>query len=369
MIEEPAPRPWAPDKAKHGKGKDSPSLMHLGPGLYTRRVLHDPPVRADTVSNQPFNMTHFRLFHYFENDIAAYIRHLHPGFEDLAKLFINNALHNQYLMEELLAYSAAHLSTYAKASERDMYIEESMKLQTRALALYNQAAPQMSEKTCLPMFLYSSLLSHHIIYDVGLNMHNDLGVAIGWLTHSIGIHRGLILLAKAAWPIMSDEVKEICTRSCHRDSNPVPSSSNPGTECQDLLARLRSTELDKEEMEDLCTTVDLLQDRFGAAYTNNSHTTWAVIQDWLDAIPPGYVDLLNKRKPEALVVLAYFSVLLQGASAHWFVNDLGPRLARLVSENLGPEWADWLRWPNIATGNIASVPIAPEPANSYGLLF
>src|SRR5687767_4877663 len=158
VAEMPAPRPWNPDKSQDVDLKSgSPSVLHLGPGLYTRRVLHNPPVRLDSVHNQPFNMLHIRLFHYFEHDMAAFVSKLHPGFDALAKLFVDNALQNHYLMEELLAYTAAHMSTHVQV-DRDVYLNEAMKLQTRALALYNGAAPQVSKETCLPMFLYSSLL-------------------------------------------------------------------------------------------------------------------------------------------------------------------------------------------------------------------
>jgi hypothetical protein len=308
-------------------------------------------------------MLHIRLFHYFEHDMAAFVSKLHPGFDALAKLFVDNALQNHYLMEELLAYTAAHMSTHVQV-DRDVYLNEAMKLQTRALALYNGAAPQVSKETCLPMFLYSSLLSHHIVFDVGLNMQDNLEVAIQWLLHSIGIHRGLLALGQTCWPMLTEEIKETLIRACHRDDQPVPSTDRAGTECQDLLVRLKSTGIRSPNLDILCNTVEILQDRMNAIKPDNTHSTWSVIQDWLVAIPEGFVELLNQRKPEALVILAYFCVLLHRAEEHWFVGDLGARLCRLVTMHLGPLWADWLKWPNTETGNLH-----PIPAGSYGLMF
>ncbi|KAK0383693.1 hypothetical protein NLU13_9604 [Sarocladium strictum] len=363
VADMPVPRPWNPDQPHDGTARSGSPSLHLGPGLYTRRVLHNPPIRLDSTDSQPFNMLYFRLFHYFEHDMSAFLTKLHPGFDELAKLYVYHSLRNHYLMEELLAYSAAHMSTHVQV-DRDMYVQEAMKMQTRALALYNGISPQVSKETCLPMFLYSSLLSHHIVFDVRSNMQDDLGVAIGWLTHSIGIHRGLMALGQTAWPMLTQETKDVLTRACHREDGPVPSSDCPGTECQSLLARLRASGVKPPALDHLCATVELLQDRMSAIKPGDTHSTWSVIQDWLVAIPEEYIDLLKERNPEALVVLGYFCVLLHRAAEHWFVEDLGARLARMITSYLGPIWAEWMRWPNIVTGNLH-----PIPAGSYGLLF
>lgn len=371
VSEMPAPRPWDGEAGKKcdevklaSSSTDSPKP--LGPGLYTRRLLHNPPIRPDASLTGPrFGMVHLRLFHYFEHDISGYIEHLHPGFDEVVPMFVNNALENQYLMEQLLAYSAAHRSTTTTDMKaRGVYLAEAMKLQTRALALYNAAVPRLSVETCLPMFMYSSLLSHHIVFDVGVNMHDDIDTAISWLTHSIGIHRGLMALAQAAWPSLSKDTQDKLTRTCQRDNMPVPNHGDAGAECDGLLARLRMSGLSEPDLGYLCTTVEITQDRLDAGQPHNSHFTWAVIQDWLVAIPEGYVQLLKHKKPEALVVLAYFSVLLHRAEGHWFVNDLGKRLTYVVSTYLGPLWKEWLAWPNSVTGQTPQV--SPE---TFGLLF
>jgi hypothetical protein len=290
----------------------------------------------------------------------------YPAFDEAVPYFMRTSLTTPYVMEQLLAYAAAHKSTKDPAN-RPWLLEEAMRLQTRALATYNSVEPRLSEETYLPMFLYSSLLAHHIVFDITSYMKNDLGSAIGWMSHSIAIHRGLMTMAREAWPWFLEEAKDVFSRACRREAEPIPTSGVTRNECQLLLARLRaSATLKSPAMDDLCLAVELLQDRFDAAAGSpgDMHSSWAVLQDYMSVIPTGYVDMLNRHEPEALVVFAYFAVLLHRAAEHWFVNDLGMRLVRLVSENLGPTWAEWLVWPKSETGLSAQ-----PPAATFGLLF
>lgn len=42
-----------------------------------------------------------------------------------------------------------------------------------------------------------------------------------------------------------------------------------------------------------------------------------VVQEWPVRLPVGYVDLLEQRRPEVLVILAYYGVLLHRARDYW----------------------------------------------------
>ncbi len=68
-------------------------------------------------------------------------------------------------------------------------------------------------------------------------------------------------------------------------------------------------------------------------------------QEWLVRVSGEYISLLARRQPEALVVLAYYAVVLHRAREHWIVRDVGEALIRAVGSYLGRYWADWLDWP------------------------
>jgi len=63
---------------------------------------------------------------------------------------------------------------------------------------------------------------------------------------------------------------------------------------------------------------------------------------WPITISAEYTELLNERKPEALIVMAYFSILLHTRRSFWAVGDAGKFLLTAVEEFLGDAWAEWL---------------------------
>jgi hypothetical protein len=61
--------------------------------------------------------------------------------------------------------------------------------------------------------------------------------------------------------------------------------------------------------------------------------------------PLSFVDALRERQPEALVILAYYGILLSKCRDFWVVGNAGRRLVRLVASNLSPEWGRYMELP------------------------
>ena len=66
---------------------------------------------------------------------------------------------------------------------------------------------------------------------------------------------------------------------------------------------------------------------------------------WPINVSAEYTDLLHQRKPEALVVMAHFSILLHCRRSYWAVGEAGSFLLAAIEEYLGEEWAQWLLIP------------------------
>lgn len=311
-----------------------------------------PSSTSSYKDEERFSMLHLRLLRHFENDLYESEKHMHPGFDSLLNLYVDCGWTTPYLLEEILAYAAAHRSTLLPSS-RQLLLHESKRLQTRALTEYNRQAPVLSHETCVPMFLFVSLLSHHLIFEASLGVQDDMDSALEALTHSIGIHRGLISIAKEAWPMFSEDIRQQFLLTCQREYMPRPSGPDSKKECGALLARLDTAAMDSKSRSSCRETVVILQDRFDSISMHDTHSMWAAVQDWLVAIPQDYVEQLKQGQPEALVVLAHFAVLLHYVAEHWFVGDLGVRLVRLINGHLGPAWAEWMAWP---TGETLQTP-------------
>jgi hypothetical protein len=65
---------------------------------------------------------------------------------------------------------------------------------------------------------------------------------------------------------------------------------------------------------------------------------------WLIIIPPAYTELLVQRKPEALLILAHFALILHKLRAGWIVGDAGQQLILAVEAHLEASWHEALSW-------------------------
>ncbi|KAM0715456.1 hypothetical protein Q7P37_008954 [Cladosporium fusiforme] len=61
--------------------------------------------------------------------------------------------------------------------------------------------------------------------------------------------------------------------------------------------------------------------------------------------PSHFSRLLKRRNPQALVILAYYTVLLDLLDSRWWVHGWGRRVLRDVVGSLGDEWKSWIEWP------------------------
>lgn len=67
---------------------------------------------------------------------------------------------------------------------------------------------------------------------------------------------------------------------------------------------------------------------------------------WVELVPQIYLELLGNLKPQALILLAHFCVLLkQGAKSYWYMEGAAERLISALHDVLHEEWRPWIAWP------------------------
>ncbi|KAH8649294.1 hypothetical protein BX600DRAFT_474880 [Xylariales sp. PMI_506] len=262
----------------------------------------------------------------------------------MINVYLEVAFETPYLLYEVLAYSAAHLSTLRQEQHR-FYVDEATRLQTRALELYNGVDRKVSEETCIPMFCFSSVLSQHTFFDIYSHPTTDLDKLVDDVISSMRIHLGLRAMLKSSWLMFPKKLQSQFITGCERNSG--LSAANTGRECDSLLKRIEAADLSTSSITTLCEAVEILQKRFDEIDMGGYHAPWTAGQDWLALVPSEYINLLGKRLPEALVILAHFAIILHRSAEHWFVGDVGKRLILLISDRLGPSYSEWLEWPNM----------------------
>ncbi|KAH7308972.1 hypothetical protein B0I35DRAFT_441113 [Stachybotrys elegans] len=314
-----------------------PSPNHAGAGAAPRHLALE----------ERYGLLHLNLLHYFEHELIESMGSVHPGLQATLPMLTAEAFKVPYLMDELLALSAAHKSTQAPET-RFLYATEATRLQTRALEALNRLKPQVSAENCMPMFIFSSLVGQQALFDVSSAVHDDLGTVLEGLIHCIGLHRGIGIIANSAWPLLQARLWGQAAEACTGGGALRGSDESSHDDFDELLRRIDDSSLSAPMIVANRQATLILRPYFSSlspSSTPSSH--WmAAVQEWMIGVPSEYVECLRQRRQEALVVLAHYAVMLHYTSRYWFVGDLGARLIHLITRHLGSYWEAWLEWPN-----------------------
>lgn len=66
---------------------------------------------------------------------------------------------------------------------------------------------------------------------------------------------------------------------------------------------------------------------------------------WPKQDPTAYRDLLRRRVPQALVILAHYSVVLNILDERWWMHGWPSRLLQHIVDTLDDRWTNWVDWP------------------------
>ncbi|KAB8257756.1 hypothetical protein BDV32DRAFT_140175 [Aspergillus pseudonomiae] len=246
-----------------------------------------------------------------------------------------------YVMNELLALSALHLSTL-RPVEQEFYRHHAAQLQTHALAILNSMELELTQETCVPLFLFSGLLNVHLLYDVLINRDQDFDRFLDQLVSSFRLHRGIRAITANSWGMLRESsLKALILDSERRFS----SITGLDPECAKLLTLIKAAKLGPSITNTYKQAIESLQHAMVTCLYGKQGANVTEITAWPTLVSPEYLDFLTMRYPEALVVLAYYAACLHTRRDVWGFGDGGRFLVESIIKYLGPEWAEWLDWP------------------------
>lgn len=79
--------------------------------------------------------------------------------------------------------------------------------------------------------------------------------------------------------------------------------------------------------------------------------------------PVSFAELIRKRVPQALIVLAYYCVLLDVLDNRWWINGWSSRVITDVLGSLDEPWKHWIEWPVEAILYKTATAGGPGPAD------
>lgn len=302
--------------------------------------------RPDLTLDEAVNLNHVELLIHAISDkelfnlgdrIGDYSSNISP--------ILERCLNSPYLLHQLLAFSARHLA-FLHPERAPSYLHQAVTLQTRAVSLFNAAWTEVDQSNCVAILLFSVALGHHLLADTLAK--RDPGGLDGFMCYYVQcmeMHRGIYTVARTAWPLlMESELGPILSFSSQ-----FTSRRPRGNHCQVILELVDgSSGLEEMDREACRLAIQYLQVGFDAILAEEEEdepNRYQMLFSWTMLAPPEFTDLLAAKRPEVLVLLGYYALLLHYGRSMWQVGDAGTYILEMVVEYLGPEWHHWLQYP------------------------
>ncbi|CAG8111578.1 unnamed protein product [Penicillium olsonii] len=318
----------------------SPSTVS-STGLSPAQTFQQPSTFSDVA---PVNMLHVEFTHNLcsEEMIKAL------GSPDTSNVisfqdFMDYGINAPYLINELLSLSALHLSII-RPEKRNFYQQHSTQLQNHALNYFNASSSHITDQNTAPIFLFAATLGMHKLCETLVCRDNDFEAFLDRFVQYAVLHHGVRVIAgQGRWELLHQTKLKPLLELGKR----IPSlDSRLGPVCQELLDRIQGVGLDdsvvriyRQAVQAVQSAMTVIEQRVPGGNNVDIIVAWPVL------VPREYIDLISERKGEALVIFAFFGALVHTHSHIWLFGDGGEYLVRSISQYLGLQWDEWLRWP------------------------
>ncbi|KAI0973714.1 hypothetical protein F4678DRAFT_408307 [Xylaria arbuscula] len=344
------------------------------------RAIANPPspyeptftINSLVSTDQTFSLHHLELLHNFRVGVLAESVLRSSAAEGYMAMLVREAAQAPYLMDQALAVSAANMSVKRPRQQR-FYREEATRLQTRGLALFNASRALEIANHAMARFVFSTLLSHQVLFDV-FSVRTDFPPLLDRLVAAFRICGGVRTMCDRSWPFIMSQYQQ------HVGINlPAEFVANTGPETTltrklaHLEALLTNADLSTAIMSPCSKALGYLRN---LSYADERPKfpifRTARLLQWAVMVPPEFINLVEERRPEALVIIAYYAVLIHDTRGYWVSGDAGAFIIRSITSFLGNYWAGWLAWPNevldsVNSGNETSLPSAIDIDTLYSV--
>ncbi|KAI1452123.1 hypothetical protein F4805DRAFT_46477 [Annulohypoxylon moriforme] len=335
------------------------STSSSSPGLFTRQVEASPSPHhcSPTSPNQelPFpnieiaNLIHMELFHHF---MHSNLFDLPLPYDEAEKKtssikIIDTALSYPFLMNELLAFSALHLS-HIRPSNAQLYRHHAIGLQTHALSIFNGEIIKVNRENCMAILTFTWLLTlHKLVETVESAESTDVRNLLDGFVHCMQLHLGVRAVKDEAWHMMLDSNMGFMLKAVSGMLEYV----HPGSHTADLKICIQNSKtLNDDEKLTCIQALDKIQWFLGSVDGTEKENTPLVtaflsLISWPARINDEFHQLISERRPEALLVLSYYAIPLHLCRNIWIVKNAGQLLFHSIRLHLPDEWHKWLDWP------------------------
>lgn len=330
----------------------SPRLLGRG---QSRRRTPSPSPSSPMLSVPCANMAQLELFHYVCSGQLPLFLPTSDG--NILSGVVEAAFSSPCLMNALLAAAALHLS-HVRPAQSTYYHHQAVHFHTHALSIFNQQRPHVTPENCLSLLLFGQLTSLQVLYETTLSCADDdksRFEPLDRFLEYIKVYRGVVLIAKEAWQaLLQSKLGSIFTAS----AGIADCRSSGGSQTSELRSVISiSRALDREQKQHCLEATDRLQWIFSPSESEPRKTqgpgsdepggmhSLRLVHAWPCLAHEAVLDLLCNKTPEALLMLAYYGVLMHQHRHFWVYANVGQILVRTIARYLGPDWQHFMVWP------------------------
>ncbi|OTA95168.1 hypothetical protein M434DRAFT_381099 [Hypoxylon sp. CO27-5] len=316
----------------------------IGPDL-TLHDAHGSPTVTGTWPgssdcDELFTLQHLGLLHHIEAGIADWLMVTQP-MEFLVQECMTLALSTPYLMNQLLALSAQHLSIVYR-DKTSAYHDLATQPQTRALRNFSKTKEDTTEEGVVAKFLFSSLVGVQALAQTLSANRDNFDKYMDGVIDCMKLQRGVRIIEESSWTILRESSLSEWITSIE-EFEKLDDGVLPGG-LHDLHEMLLSSGMDEESIDACAGAVQglgFVRRRLDAPNTSGIHAPL----NWPTLVSGDYIRLLGDRRPEALAVLAHWAAYLHRCRGFWVFGDAGEHLIRGICRELGDRWKEWLLVP------------------------
>lgn len=332
-------------------------MRHTRPGQYARHSVlpaeaEEEESTEDSILQKNGNnsigdlkVEELELLHHYTTETCFTLSDRPESQRLWQKAVPQEAFSNQFLMRGILAISALHLSS-VRPGKGEYFNIIAEKHQNLALGSFRNAISSISRENCNAFFALSSLV---VVYAFA-SLHPSRGIATAGTEHifpeSLSLIRGVNSILQTVWPwilagslggLVEDRLE---ARSCSE----LPEVME--IQLGQLYSLCGETSLDPDWEDALKHAIAELRSCYAKFYSKRaSRCEVSIAFVWPVVLRPTFVASLQALKPEALVVLAFYCVVLHHLDEYWWMEGRGRYILNTICLSLDKEWLDWVRWP------------------------
>lgn len=292
------------------------------------------------------NMNQLELLHNYST-ATCYTLSRNPLLQTIWRISVPQVgLTSTFAMRAIMAMSALHLAHY-KPAHKASYVAIANHHHELALRAVTGTLPNITKDNCEALYVFAALTC--LISCAKPRKPGDF-LLVGnrgiseWLqlfrgTRFIIDHADSVLRAGPLGPMFSIGHRRMQLREAAAIKN------------EDQLLDLRrlidqQTNLSQETQNIYVEAINELSKSFAmSSELGPQGCESADVFVWVFRISDEYLALLSKRSPEAMVIFAYFCVVLKELEWAWWMQGWSSHLVSGIYHALNHEYRIWIRWP------------------------